>query len=78
MTCSGGKNAGSMNIVRNGADFQEIVNMPGIQHVLKVWGVKSKLDDEYVCSLHLSLSSLTFDPARTPFYSCLSMTRVGS
>ncbi|KAF5360619.1 hypothetical protein D9756_004828 [Leucocoprinus leucothites] len=54
VTCSGGKNSGSLNIVRNGADFQEIVNIPGVQHALKVWGVRSRLEDSTDAFLLLS------------------------
>lgn len=45
VTCSGGKNTGSINVVRNGADFQEIVNIPGLPYVTKIWAVKSRLED---------------------------------
>ncbi|KAF9454820.1 hypothetical protein P691DRAFT_716708 [Macrolepiota fuliginosa MF-IS2] len=45
VTCSGGRNTGSINLVRNGADFQEVVDIPGVPHVMKIWAVKSRLED---------------------------------
>ncbi|KXN88147.1 DNA damage-binding protein 1a [Leucoagaricus sp. SymC.cos] len=54
VTCSGGKNAGSLNVVRNGADLQEFVHIPDLQHVLKIWGVRSRLEDSLDSFLLLS------------------------
>ncbi|KAF8630852.1 hypothetical protein AX17_005211 [Amanita inopinata Kibby_2008] len=46
VTCSGGKNTGSLNIVRNGADFQELAHISGLTNVTNVWPVKVMLEDE--------------------------------
>ncbi|KAG5648442.1 hypothetical protein DXG03_005016 [Asterophora parasitica] len=48
VTCSGGGNKGSINIVRNGADFKELGSILGMTNVVNVWGVRDQLEDTYV------------------------------
>lgn len=45
MTCSGGRNSGSLNIVRHGADFEELAYVPGLSNNTSVWAVKSMFQD---------------------------------
>ncbi|KAG6878094.1 hypothetical protein C0993_012421 [Termitomyces sp. T159_Od127] len=47
VTCSGGGNRGSLNIVRNGADFQELAFVPGLTDVVRVWGIHDEFEDTH-------------------------------
>lgn len=40
MTCSGGGNAGSVNVVRIGADFEEMASLPGLENIIDLWPIK--------------------------------------
>ncbi|KAF8831356.1 hypothetical protein HHX47_DHR1000666 [Lentinula edodes] len=40
VTCSGGGNAGSVNIVRIGADFEETASVQGVEGVIDMWPVR--------------------------------------
>ncbi|KAJ3904528.1 CPSF A subunit region-domain-containing protein [Lentinula edodes] len=40
VTCSGGGNAGSVNIVRIGADFEETAAVQGVEGVIDMWPVR--------------------------------------
>ena len=46
VTCSGGGNTGSVNIVRNGADFKELASVPGLLNVTRIWSVRTMFDDQ--------------------------------
>lgn len=48
ITCSGGGNSGSINIVRNGADFQELASIPGLAGATNIWGVRDQFQDTFV------------------------------
>lgn len=50
VTCSGGANTGSLNVIRNGADFQELASIPGLSNITNVWSVRNMFDDAYVFS----------------------------
>lgn len=45
VTCSGGRNTGSVNVVRNGADFQELAFVHGLTNIANVWAVRAQFDD---------------------------------
>ncbi|KAJ3896557.1 CPSF A subunit region-domain-containing protein [Lentinula edodes] len=40
VTCSGGGNAGSVNVVRIGADFEEMASVPGLENIIDLWPIK--------------------------------------
>ncbi|KAJ3863624.1 CPSF A subunit region-domain-containing protein [Lentinula novae-zelandiae] len=40
VTCSGGGNAGSVNVVRIGADFEEMASLPGLENIIDLWPIK--------------------------------------
>jgi DNA damage-binding protein 1 len=46
VTCSGGANTGSLNVIRNGTDFKELGFAPGMGDTTRVWSVKSMTNDE--------------------------------
>lgn len=46
VTCSGGANTGSVNVVRNGAVFEELAFVQGITNISNIWGVRFKYNDE--------------------------------
>jgi hypothetical protein len=50
VTCSGGANTGSVNIIRNGADFQELAAIPGLTDVTNIWAVRDQFEDRYPTS----------------------------
>ncbi|KAF9267572.1 hypothetical protein L218DRAFT_895037 [Marasmius fiardii PR-910] len=41
VTCSGGANTGSVNVVRMGADFDELAAVIGLENVTGVWPIRS-------------------------------------
>ncbi|GLB38302.1 putative CPSF A subunit region [Lyophyllum shimeji] len=47
VTCSGGAHKGSINVVRNGAHFQELASIPGLTNITNIWGVKNQFEDTY-------------------------------
>ncbi|THH03261.1 hypothetical protein EW145_g6399 [Phellinidium pouzarii] len=49
VTCSGGRSAGSLRIIRNGANFNEDVRIDGIPNATGMWPLKMQYDDEYHC-----------------------------
>ncbi|KAI5118862.1 hypothetical protein M0805_005306 [Coniferiporia weirii] len=49
VTCSGGRNAGSLRVIRNGANFTEDARICGIPNVIGMWPLKVQYDDEYHC-----------------------------
>ncbi|KAJ3856320.1 CPSF A subunit region-domain-containing protein [Lentinula lateritia] len=40
VTCSGGGNAGSVNVVRTGADFEEMASLHGLENIIDLWPIK--------------------------------------
>ncbi|KZT28894.1 hypothetical protein NEOLEDRAFT_1239376 [Neolentinus lepideus HHB14362 ss-1] len=48
VTCSGGRNTGSLKVIRNGADFNEVAALRGLGNVTGVWPLRSRFAD----SLH--------------------------
>ncbi|CAA7261433.1 unnamed protein product [Cyclocybe aegerita] len=57
VTCSGGSNTGSINIVRNGADFKELAFVAGLTDVLGVWPVRSMYKDAVDSHLFVSTAN---------------------
>ncbi|KDR82646.1 hypothetical protein GALMADRAFT_837022 [Galerina marginata CBS 339.88] len=57
VTCSGGANAGSLNVVRNGADFKELAFVPGLTDIAKIWSIRAVHDESY--DTHILLSTLS-------------------
>ena len=45
VTCSGGGHTGTVNIVRNGADFTELASIPGLTNVTNIWAVRDQFED---------------------------------
>ncbi|KAF8895272.1 CPSF A subunit region-domain-containing protein [Infundibulicybe gibba] len=56
VTCSGGRNTGSVNVVRNGADLQEFAYIPGFEGVTDVWPIRMTYEDD--CHSHILVSTL--------------------
>ncbi|KAK2459647.1 hypothetical protein APHAL10511_008292 [Amanita phalloides] len=56
LTCSGGRNTGSINIVRHGADFEELAYIPGLLNIANVWAIKTMFQDAQ--HSHLLVSTL--------------------
>ncbi|KAG6903292.1 hypothetical protein C0995_000187 [Termitomyces sp. Mi166 len=56
VTCSGGGNRGSLNVVRNGADFQELASIPGLTDVVRVWGIRDEFENTH--DSHILVSTL--------------------
>ena len=46
VTCSGGANTGSLNVIRTGTDFKELGFASGIVDITRVWSVKSMINDQ--------------------------------
>ncbi|KAJ3557088.1 hypothetical protein NM688_g1656 [Phlebia brevispora] len=44
VTCSGGSSTGSINVVRTGADFQELAVLNGIPNATNVWPIRPHYD----------------------------------
>ncbi|GJE83978.1 DNA damage-binding protein 1 [Phanerochaete sordida] len=61
ITCSGGANTGSLNVVRTGADFQEMAVLNGVANVTNMWPIRTSFEsssDAYVLTTTLFESSL--------------------
>ncbi|KAF9069809.1 CPSF A subunit region-domain-containing protein [Rhodocollybia butyracea] len=50
VTCSGGGNTGSVNVVRIGADFEESASMPGLAGTTDIWPLRSAHSDRLTAS----------------------------
>ncbi|KAF4605198.1 hypothetical protein EYR40_003981 [Pleurotus pulmonarius] len=59
VTCSGGKATGSLNVVRNGADFRELAAVTGLEYLVGVWPIKQQFQDNAVSHLVTSTSTST-------------------
>ncbi|TFK40691.1 CPSF A subunit region-domain-containing protein [Crucibulum laeve] len=57
VTCSGGHNTGSVNVVRNGADFQELASVLGVPDVVRIWSMRLMHNDKF--DTHIIASTLT-------------------
>lgn len=44
-TCSGGRNTGSINVIRKGGDFQDLAVVDGISNVTNIWPIRGLFDD---------------------------------
>lgn len=44
-TCSGGRSSGSLNVIRNGADFEELGYLDGLSDVTNIWSIREAYDD---------------------------------
>ncbi|OCH88473.1 hypothetical protein OBBRIDRAFT_780096 [Obba rivulosa] len=60
ITCSGGRNAGALKVVRTGADFHELANVKGIMNVTALWPVRSRFEDSVDSHLIASTTHETF------------------
>ncbi|KAG6907853.1 hypothetical protein DXG01_007117 [Tephrocybe rancida] len=56
VTCSGGANRGSLNVVRNGAGFKELASVPGLTDVVNVWSIRD--ESEGIHDSHILVSTL--------------------
>ncbi|KAH9841501.1 mono-functional DNA-alkylating methyl methanesulfonate N-term-domain-containing protein [Rhodofomes roseus] len=45
ITCSGGRNSGSLKVIRTGADFQERAVVEGLANVTNIWAIRSRFED---------------------------------
>lgn len=45
VTCSGGRSMGSLNVVRNGADFQALAVAEGLENVTNIWPIRALFED---------------------------------
>ncbi|KAJ8080825.1 hypothetical protein PM082_017660 [Marasmius tenuissimus] len=57
ITCSGGGNTGSVNVVRMGADFDELASITGLENVTNVWPIRKS----YLSSTHSHVIVSTLD-----------------
>ncbi|KAG6837618.1 hypothetical protein H0H93_006139 [Arthromyces matolae] len=56
VTCSGGGNKGSLHIIRNGAEFEQIGSVPGLTDVVRMWTIRDEFEDSH--DAHLLVSTL--------------------
>ncbi|KAJ7164666.1 CPSF A subunit region-domain-containing protein [Mycena crocata] len=56
VTCSGGQNTGSINVVRKGADFQQLATVAGMAHTVGVFALRKMYNNTY--DSHLLVSTL--------------------
>jgi len=54
VTCSGGRNTGSLKVVRRGADFKEAAIVHGVPKASKVWTLSKRYNDPWVLVVVLS------------------------
>lgn len=45
VTCSGGANTGSLNVIRTGTDFKELAIALDLAGVCKIWPIKAMIND---------------------------------
>ncbi|KAG2145900.1 CPSF A subunit region-domain-containing protein [Suillus clintonianus] len=56
VTCSGGRNTGSIKVIRSGADFSEKATVQGLGNITNIWPLKEKYrDPDYA---HIAVSTL--------------------
>lgn len=48
VTCSGYRNFGSINVIRKGADFEELAVIDGLPNVTGIWPIRALFEDESV------------------------------
>ncbi|KAJ7505532.1 CPSF A subunit region-domain-containing protein [Mycena galericulata] len=56
VTCSGGQNTGSINVLRKGADFQQLATIAGMAHTVGVFALRRTYDD--IFDSHVLVSTL--------------------
>ncbi|RXW24467.1 hypothetical protein EST38_g1372 [Candolleomyces aberdarensis] len=44
VTCSGGNNTGSLNVIRNGSEYQGLASIPGIMNLTGIWATKPNFE----------------------------------
>ncbi|TDL17702.1 hypothetical protein BD410DRAFT_901246 [Rickenella mellea] len=59
VTCSGGKNSGSLRIIRRGATFTEMAAIGDFPNITDVWPLKSRYHDQYHTRLLVTTPALT-------------------
>ncbi|KAF7291738.1 CPSF-A domain-containing protein [Mycena chlorophos] len=64
VTCSGGQNTGSINVIRKGADFQLLGSVPGMQHLVTMFAFKRISDDSHILVSTLETSQVMEIEAR--------------
>ncbi|KAK7056644.1 hypothetical protein VNI00_002361 [Paramarasmius palmivorus] len=60
VTCSGGKSSGSLNIIRMGANFQELAILPGFEQVTNIWPLRGTFYGKHHTHLVVSTLSETY------------------
>ncbi|KIP10587.1 hypothetical protein PHLGIDRAFT_125454 [Phlebiopsis gigantea 11061_1 CR5-6] len=45
VTCSGGSNTGALNLIRTGADFQELAMLDEVPNVTNIWPIRASHED---------------------------------
>lgn len=59
VTCSGGPGSGSLNIIRTGADFERLGQIPELANIIDAWPLKAQSDDPHHSHLLASTVSGT-------------------
>jgi DNA damage-binding protein 1 len=59
VTCSGGQNTGSINVMRKGADFQQLGIVSGVAHTVGIFPLRKTYDDMCVASNCSAIQPLT-------------------
>ncbi|KAL0960839.1 hypothetical protein HGRIS_005855 [Hohenbuehelia grisea] len=59
VTCSGGRSTGSVNVVRNGADFRELAIIRGVEDVINIFSLRLRFKDELDTHIAFSTSNTT-------------------
>ncbi|KAI6039683.1 CPSF A subunit region-domain-containing protein [Pisolithus marmoratus] len=81
VTCSGGRNTGSLRSVRRGADFKEAAIIKGVAGVTRVWTLRRRYNDSEHTHLVVSVLNRThlfrFDETRGSVVSSLPETSSG-
>ncbi|KAJ7644328.1 CPSF A subunit region-domain-containing protein [Roridomyces roridus] len=60
VTCSGGQNTGSINVIRKGADFQQLATVHGMPHTVGVFALRRTYDDIFDSYLLVSTPQDTY------------------
>jgi DNA damage-binding protein 1 len=45
VTCSGGGNTGTINVIRRGTDFEELAAIDGVRNVASTWPIRASYED---------------------------------
>jgi DNA damage-binding protein 1 len=78
VTCSGGKNTGSLNMIRNGAGFKELAVIAGIHGVTDIWPIRTQFEERFVSVLLCEVRdrSHTYPVLTATFYCLQRMTHI--